>query len=239
MLLSMYMAIIYGILYMLYILYILYMLFAAFPLVFQHARGWSPGIGGLAFVGVTVGMVFAVIYTIIDNRRYVRVCHEHGGFAPPEAHLPPAVIGSIAIPIGLFWFAFINSPSIAWMVCEIATVPFGFGVVLVFLSCSNYLVDNYLIYAASVLAANSVLRSIFGAVFPLFTTKMYARLGIHWASALPAFLAVACLPFPLLFWKYGADVRKRCKYTAEATQFMIQRAAVAAGKATPKAVDAA
>ncbi|GIL79696.1 hypothetical protein Vretimale_12271 [Volvox reticuliferus] len=229
MLLSIYMAIIYG---------ILYMLFAAFPLVFQRARGWSPGIGGLAFVGVAVGMIFAVIYTIIDNRRYVHICHQHGGFAPPEARLPPAIVGSIAIPIGLFWFAFTNSPSIAWIVCEIATVPFGFGMVLLFLSCSNYLVDSYLIYAASVLAANSVLRSIFGAVFPLFTTKMYDRLGIHWASALPAFLAVACLPFPLLFWRYGADVRKRCKYTAEATQFLMQRGA-AVKKATPKAEDAA
>jgi hypothetical protein len=36
----------------------------------------------------------------------------------------------------------------------------------------GYLVDSYTIYAASVLAANSVLRSFFGAAFPLFTTQM-------------------------------------------------------------------
>lgn len=36
------------------------------------------------------------------------------------------------------------------------------GMVLVFLSIFNYLVDSYLLYAASVLAANSVLRSLFG-----------------------------------------------------------------------------
>jgi len=39
--------------------------------------------------------------------------------------------------------------------------------VLVFLSIMNYLIDAYVIFAASVLAANAVLRSIFGAVFPL------------------------------------------------------------------------
>jgi len=82
----------------------------------------------------------------------------------------------------------------------------------------NYLIDAYLIYAASVLAANSVLRSLFGAAFPLFTSYMYANLGIHWASSIPAFLALICVPFPFLFWKYGAAIRKRCKFAAEAAK---------------------
>lgn len=43
----------------------------------------------------------------------------------------------------------------------------------------NYLIDSYTIFAASVLAANSVMRSIFGATFPLFTTQMFAGLGIQ------------------------------------------------------------
>lgn len=49
---------------------------------------------------------------------------------------------------------------------------------------------------------------------------MYSTLGIHWASALPGFLAIACLPFPFLFYKYGAAIRKKCKYAAEADAFM-------------------
>lgn len=53
--LSVYQAIIYA---------TLYMCFAAFPIVFQQERGWSPGIGGLAFLGVTVGMVATVPYNI-------------------------------------------------------------------------------------------------------------------------------------------------------------------------------
>lgn len=43
-LLSVYMAIIYG---------TLYMLFGAFPIVYQEKRGWSAGIGGLSFLGVS------------------------------------------------------------------------------------------------------------------------------------------------------------------------------------------
>lgn len=84
----------------------------------------------------------------------------------------------------------------------------------------NYLIDAYTIYAASVLAANSVLRSLFGAAFPLFTTQMYNKLGIHWASSIPAFLALACVPFPFLFYKYGEKIREKCKYAAEAKRIM-------------------
>ncbi|KAK5197819.1 MFS siderochrome iron transporter 1 [Exophiala xenobiotica] len=212
-LISIYMAIIYG---------TLYMCFGAFPIVYQQGRGWSPGIGGLAFLGVAVGMLLGVTYSIIDNKRYSRVEDKHDGEAPPEARLPPAMVGSVALPIGLFWFAWTNGPSVHWIVSIIGTAPFGFGMVLVFLGCMNYLIDAYTIYAASVLAANSVLRSIFGAVFPLFTTYMFRRLGIHWASSVPAFLALACTPFPFIFYKYGESIRLKCKYAGQAHEIMVQ-----------------
>lgn len=210
-LLSIYMAIIYG---------TLYMLFSAFPIVYEGTRGWSQGISGLAFLGVMVGMLAAVAYSIWDNKRYLRKAEEEGGFAAPEARLPPCLIGSLALPIGLFWFAWTNYPSIHWMASITAGVPFGFGMVLVFLSVMNYLIDSYTIFAASVLAANSVLRSLCGTAFPLFTTYMYNNLGIHWASTIPAFLALACVPFPFLFYKYGSQVREKCKYAAESAAFM-------------------
>ncbi|KAJ5961201.1 uncharacterized protein N7479_008351 [Penicillium vulpinum] len=210
-LLSLYMAIIYG---------TLYMMFAAFPIVYQQSRGWNQGIGGLPFLGIMTGMLFAVCYSIWDNKRYVAVSNAHKGFAPPEARLPPCLIASVTIPIGLFWFAWTNYPSIHWIVSILAGVPFGFGMVLVFLSTMNYLIDSYTIFAASVLAASSVIRSLFGAVFPLFTTYMYQDLGIHWASSIPAFLALACVPFPYLFYKYGASIRARCKFAAQSEAFM-------------------
>ncbi|KAK3938503.1 putative fluconazole resistance protein 1 protein [Diplogelasinospora grovesii] len=205
---AIYMAIVYG---------TLYLMFAAFPIVFQQYRGWGPGIGGLAFIGVAVGMMVAVFYAMYDNgRRYAKAVKEHGGNAPPEARLPPAIIGSVLLPVGLFWFAWTNGPNIHWIVPIIASGFFAAGLVLVFLSLMNYLIDSYTVFAASVLASNAVLRSLFGAAFPLFTTYMYQNLGIHWASTIPAFLALACMPFPYLFYKYGKEIRMRCKYAAEA-----------------------
>lgn len=131
---SLYMAIIYG---------TLYLCFAAFPIVFQEGRGWSPGIGGLAFIGIAVGMVFAVTGSILDNKRYARIAAASpGGMAPPEARLPPAIVGSVLLPVGLFWFAWTTQTSIHWVVPIIGSGVFGCGIVLVFLSLMNYLIDS-------------------------------------------------------------------------------------------------
>ncbi|KAM0334438.1 hypothetical protein ACHAQA_001465 [Verticillium albo-atrum] len=226
---SIYMAIIYG---------TLYMLFAAFPIVYQVHRGWTPGVGGLAFIGVAVGMIFAVSYCLYDNKRYAAAVKAAGGAAQPEARLPPAIIGSILLPVGLFWFAWTNGPEVHWIVSIVASGFFGAGLVLVFLSLLNYLIDSYVVFAASALAANSVLRSLFGAAFPLFTTQMYDNLGIHWASSIPAFLALACVPFPYLFWRYGKTIRLKCKYAAEAAAVLEQMRAGAAKPAIPESDEA-
>ena len=210
-LLSLYMAIVYG---------TLYMLFDAFPIVYQEVRGWNEGVGSLPFLGVMVGMMTAVAYNIYDNKRYVRVLRANSGFAPPETRLPPTMLGGAFVPIGLFWFAWTDAKGVQFMVSIIASAPFGFGMVLVFLGVMSYLIDAYTIYAASVLAANSVIRSCFGAGFPLFTTYMYHNLGIHWATCIPAFLSLACVPFPFFFYKYGPKVRRLCKYSKESDDFM-------------------
>ncbi|KAI4085887.1 MAG: hypothetical protein LQ344_008047 [Seirophora lacunosa] len=199
-------------------------MFGAFPIVYQRERHWTQGVGSLPFLSVLIGMLAAVVYTIPDNKRYQRAernaISKGASGAPPEARLPPCMVGSVCLPIGLFVFAWTNSPNVHWIVSVMFTAPFGFGMVVLFLSVMNYLIDAYTIYAASVLAANSVLRSLFGATFPLFTTYMYDRLGIHWASSIPAFLALACVPFPFLFYKYGPAIRMRCKYARAAVEVM-------------------
>ncbi|KAJ6787898.1 hypothetical protein PWT90_01881 [Aphanocladium album] len=205
---STYMAILYG---------TIYMFMGAFPIVYESKRGWDQGIGGLAFLGLVAGMLLGLAYTIIDNKwRYSKLEKN----ATPESRLPPASVGAIALPVSMFGFAWTNGPNIHWSVSIILSTPFGFGCVLVFLSCLNYLIDSYTVYAASVLAAGAMLRSFFGAAFPLFVSQMYQNLGIHWASSIPAFLTLICVPFPFLMYKYGAKLRLRCKYAQKAASLM-------------------
>lgn len=49
---------------------------------------------------------------------------------------------------------------------------------------------------------------------------MYNNLGIHWASSIPAFLALACVPFLFVFYHYGPKIRMKCKYAREADEIM-------------------
>ncbi|KAI1145438.1 MFS general substrate transporter [Nemania diffusa] len=218
---SIYIAIVYG---------TLYLLFAAFPVIFTELRGWNLGMTGLSFAGIAVGMVVAVFYYIlVEQRRYIRVVEANGGVAPPEARLPPAIIGSVLLPVGLFLFAWTNGPEMHWIVPIVGTGFFGAGLILVFLGLINYLVDSYVVFAASTIAANSILRSIFGAVFPVFAPVIYSRLNVHWASSIPAFLSVLCMPGPLLFYWYGGRIRSRCKYAAEAAVILKNMLGGAAG----------
>ncbi|KAJ5817944.1 Major facilitator superfamily domain general substrate transporter [Penicillium robsamsonii] len=207
---SLYMAIIYG---------TVYMFMGAMPIVYNEDRGWREGIGGLSFLGIAVGIIFGLIYAIWDNNsRYMKLFAAKSVTA--ESRLPPAIVGGIALPIGMFAFAWTNYPSIHWSASIILSAPFGFGCVLVILPIMNYLIDTYTIYAASVLAAAAIFRSVVGAAFPLFTTQMYHNLGVHWASSIPAFMTLACMPFPLIMYRYGAAVRMKCKYSFEAAEMM-------------------
>ena len=71
----------------------------------------------------------------------------------------------------------------------------------------NYLTDTYPRYTASVLAGNDLVRSAFGAGFPLFGAAMYHNLGVGWASTLLALLSCAFIPIPILLYYYGERIR--------------------------------
>ncbi|EEY19283.1 polyamine transporter 1 [Verticillium alfalfae VaMs.102] len=76
----------------------------------------------------------------------------------------------------------------------------------------NYLVDSYLMFAASAIAGNTFLRSLCGAGFPLFATQMFEGMGIEWASTLLGCIAAVLAPIPLIFWLYGHKIRAKSAY---------------------------
>lgn len=41
---------------------------------------------------------------------------------------------------------------------------------------------------------------------------MYEKLGFQWASSLLAFLTVAMMPFPYIFFRYGKRIRRKSQY---------------------------
>jgi hypothetical protein len=67
----------------------------------------------------------------------------------------------------------------------------------------------YTKYAASAIAASSVLRSIAGALVPLAGIPLYDRLGIGWGNSFLAFISLGLGGLALLFCRYGEGWRKK------------------------------
>ncbi|EKM55718.1 uncharacterized protein PHACADRAFT_256541 [Phanerochaete carnosa HHB-10118-sp] len=193
----------------------LYAFFAAFPIVFQDVRGFSPGEGGLAFLGVGAGVVFGTSLAPYQNRLYWRAMDKsETGKAPPEARLYMPMMGALMCPLGLFWFAWTSLPPVPWIVPILGGFPFGCGIAQIMQGVVQYIMDAYTIYCASAIASTVILRSVMAAIFPLISPTMYAHLGDQWATSVFAFLSLACMPLPFLFYKYGPLIRSRSKFAS-------------------------
>jgi MFS family permease len=196
---------------------ILYLFFGAFSLIFTKVYGFNLYQVGLTFVGLLVGMLFAIASDPFWQRNYLRLVRNNSGNSEPEYRLPPSIGGAVLTVFGLFCFAWTIYPSIHWIVPIVGAGLFGAGTVLVFTGVFTFLVEAFPLYAASGLAANSFARSSFAAAFPLFGLQMYNKLGFHWASSLLAILTLAMAPFPYIFFIYGRRLRQKSRFSA-ATQ---------------------
>ncbi|RPB16476.1 MFS general substrate transporter [Morchella conica CCBAS932] len=203
-LLSLYTAFIYG---------ILYIFLTAYPIVFREIRGYTLGVAALPYLGMVIGMILGGLMVIAFQPWTNKRMRANNNVPIPEDRLVPAIIGSIVFPIGLFWFSWSgNYPEVHWVVPTLAGIPIGIGLITIFLQSLNYLIDAYLMFAASAIAANTFLRSAFAAGFPLFGRQMFHNLGVNWAGSLLGFIAIAMIPIPISFFLFGARIRARSKW---------------------------
>ncbi|KAJ5403498.1 hypothetical protein N7509_003369 [Penicillium cosmopolitanum] len=186
----------------------LFSFFAAFPLVFQGVYGFGIEDSGLVFLSIVVGCLLGALTVLLSDIFLYRpqASKFPGRNIPPEHRLYPAMIGSIGLPIGLFWFGWTSRTDISWASPVVAVMVFAWGNLCVFVSTTQYIVDTYHgLTVASAMSANSLARYGLAAAFPLFTIQMYTKLGIGWASSLLGFISVALLPVPWLFFFEGEN----------------------------------
>lgn len=221
---------------------ILYLSFFAIPYSFETDRHWSPTISSLPFLGIMTGVSIASPAVFVYSDRYYQPRLIARGQVLPEDRLPPMMVGSVILPAGLFWFAWTSSSSIHWAAQVIPTTFIGAGIMLIFTCGIAFIVDivsrlspfqviaehhqtklacpklilkskQYLTGSASALAANTFVRSISAAAFPLFAPIMYRNLGTAWATSVLAFICVSLIPAPLIFYIYGARLRAKSRFT--------------------------
>lgn len=114
-----------------------------------------------------------------------------------------------AMPIALFIYGWTARASVHWIVPCLSFIPYGFGLVGIFVPCQTYMVDAFLETAASAIAALMCLRCIFAALLPLVGPIAYGSLGLGWGNSLLGFITLAVTPVPFAFLRWGGYVRKK------------------------------
>ncbi|KAF5530409.1 multidrug resistant protein [Fusarium napiforme] len=197
--LSLYLALIYG---------YLYLLFTTFSTVFTEQYGFGIDTLGLAFLGVGIGCIAALaVLSWLSDWLQDRLTKKHGE-AKPEYRLLPIILGIPLLPIGLFVYGWTAEYEVHWIVPIIFTGFSGAGLIFSFLPTQIYMIDAFTTYAASALAATSVIRSIVGGCLPIAGLPLYSALGYGWGNSLLGFVAIVVSIAPLLFWRYGKTLRK-------------------------------
>jgi MFS family permease len=199
--LCIYVAILYG---------TLYLLFATYSFVFREVYGFSTFAAGLVFIAGGTGTLLGLLYTSKFSDRTVRKHTAAGNAVTPEDRLSLIITlpGALSFPLGLFVYGWSVEQHVHWIVPEIGTAITGFGSILIFISIQTYLIDAFEEYAASAVGANAVLRGTVGALLPLCGLNLYHALGWGWGNSLLGFIVLVFAPVPLIIGTYGAKIRK-------------------------------
>ncbi|KAG4413274.1 hypothetical protein IFR04_013593 [Cadophora malorum] len=206
-LLSLHVAFVYG---------LLYLLFTTFTTVFTGIYAFDTGSVGLTFLGLGVGSILGVVViggTSDKIYKYYKAKNNNEG--KPEYRLPALMWCSMFVPVGLFWYGWSAQAHVHYIVPILGTVLIAFGMLSVMLPVQSYLVDAYTQYAASAIAAATILRSLLGALLPLAGQPLFDSLGIGWGNSLLGFLSLAMVPVPWVFWRYGERIRLRMKISLD------------------------
>ncbi|KAI4119372.1 MAG: hypothetical protein LQ338_007285 [Usnochroma carphineum] len=202
--------------YAAYLYGLMYLVLSTFPVLWANRYHESVGVAGLNYIAMGVGFTLgAQVFAPLNDRIYRILKKRNDGAGKPEFRVPIMVPGAVLVPVGLFIYAWTAQYRTYWIGPDIGIAIFSCGAIAGFQCVQTYLVDTYTRFAASAIAAATVLRSLAGFGFPLFAPYMYDRLGYGWGNSLLGFIAIGLgIPAPLLLWAFGERLRKRSPFAA-------------------------
>ena len=151
----------------------LYLLFTTVTDLYQTTYNFSQGATGLVFIGIGVGSLIGLIFFgALSDKIQNHLIAKNNGQAEPEFRLPILILASFLVPIGLFWYGWSAHMNAHWIMPIIGLGWIGCGIIATLMPIQAYLVDAFGEYAASAVAANTVVRSVVGAFLPLAGPSM-------------------------------------------------------------------
>ncbi|KAF2261028.1 MFS general substrate transporter [Lojkania enalia] len=189
---------------------ILFIWFESFPIVFGEIYKLDTSEQGLIFLGIFVGALSSVPLLLIWMKHRIIPRIANPDFKPEE-FLSPVFVGTVTLPICLFWYGWSARESIHWIMPTVGTGFFSVSVVTLFNSLFNYLGVAYPLYTASIFAGNALFRAACGAIFPVFARSLFERLGVGPGNSLLGGVSVCFIPIPFIFRRYGVQIRYMSK----------------------------
>ena len=205
-------------LYMAFSYGLLYLMLSTYTQLFVEKYQENVAIAGLNFLSLGLGFfIGAPLCGKLNDRIYQKLkLKDPRRQGKPEFRMPLVVPFSMLVPIGLLTYGWSAQVKTHWIVPNIGAFFFGIGTIAAFQAVTTYIVDSYARFAASGVAAVTVLRSLAGFGFPLFATYMYDALDLGWGNTVLALAAIGVgLPVPILLWIFGEKLRKKSKLTSK------------------------
>ena len=199
---ALYVAIVYG---------ILYLLLTTINSAFVDEYHWSVQMSGLTFIGFAMGMIVdLVILMNTQDKTVAKLRARNGGKFEPEMRLTHLIWIAGWTGPALFMYGWSIEYKVHWIVPIIALFMYGFGQVAVFMGTQTYVVDSFSQYAASAVAAVSCLRSCVGA----FLVSKYNHISQHILIGASAICRTAPLS-KIRVWmgKHCARFHRLCSHT--------------------------
>lgn len=203
-------------LYLSVIYIILFTFLNGYTFIFTDTYGFSEGITGLSFIGIGIGLCLATcLVPLIYSwaKRDLAIIKSKGGHQlPPEDRLWFGMFGAPAIPISMLWMGWTAYSKISFWSPLGASVLFGYGILTIFISSYQYIIDGYESYAASALASVTFIRYVAAGGMVEVAIPFYKNLGVHWTLTILGAISALMVPVPYLFYFYGPQLRSRSKY---------------------------
>ncbi|KAK8030366.1 MFS general substrate transporter [Apiospora arundinis] len=209
-------------LYMAYIYGLMYLMLSTFPTLWTDPNYYneSIGIGGLNYISLGLGTFLgAYLCAFLNDRIFKRLSVRNNDQGKPEYRLPLLSIVTVCVPGGLFIYGWTAQTHAHWIAPNVGTCVFAVGNMMTFQCMQTYIMDTYTQYAASAMAAVSVLRCLAAFGFPLFAPYMYDALSYGWGNSVLTFISLGIrVPAPIFLWKFGERLRKASPYATEKTE---------------------
>ncbi|THU86241.1 MFS polyamine transporter [Dendrothele bispora CBS 962.96] len=188
---------------------ILYCMVESISAVFRDTYHFDVGQRGSIYVTMIIGSLIGFCTNFLQERLYQRNFSNRG----PEARLYFACIAAIAVPAGMFIYAWTASPSVPWIAPATGITLFIWAVFIIYLAVFTYLADCYGPFASSALAGQSLCRNLMATAFPLFTEQMFNKLSYKWANTMFGCISLLMIPIPLILFFYGPKIRSRSRFS--------------------------